>query len=133
MDPQTPPTQPQPTTPPPAPAPNPVPEPVTPPVQTAAPVTPAPAPKTSGGIGPLVGIVIIIAILAIGGIYYWMTELNMQALEEEDQQTVTPGNTDTNTANTNSDDTSAIENDLQGTSVDVDGGLETNVNNEFNN
>ncbi len=50
------------------------------PVVTEAPIEETPAPKKEG-MGPLVGIVIIIVILIFGGLYMWGTKLNNQESE----------------------------------------------------
>lgn len=48
-----------------------------PPTQTPPPAPEAPAPAThsSGSIGPIVGAVIIIALLIFGGLYFWGMQL----------------------------------------------------------
>jgi len=79
-----------------------------------------PAPQ-KGGIGPLVGIIIIVAVLIIGGLYFWGAKLakdeqhNMTAEEianQEDPQM------EALTQQSSSDDLSAIEADVSATDLD---------------
>ena len=43
---------------------------------------PAPAPQKKGGVGATVGIIIIVVLMLIGGLYFWGARLNA----EKDQQ-----------------------------------------------
>lgn len=84
--------------------------------------------QKGGSIGPIIGIVIIIAVLALGGIYYWVTQ--MQKLGVSTEEIVTPTTTTTTTTTAN-DDPNAIEDDLNQTNINVDANLEGTVNSEF--
>ncbi|MEK7613314.1 MAG: hypothetical protein AAB439_00345 [Patescibacteria group bacterium] len=42
-----------------------------------------PTPKQSGGIGPIIGIVIIVVLLAIGGFYYFTSGVDKLKSEEQ--------------------------------------------------
>lgn len=55
-----------------------------PPSQAATNSTPA-ATEKSQGFGPVIGIVVIILLLILGGLYFWGTELNKQAALDEMQ------------------------------------------------
>lgn len=93
------------------------------------PKTPEMNGKQKSSIGPIIGIVLIIATLALGGIYYWVTQ--MQKLQVVTQVEDIPTTTTTTTSTTVNDDPSAIENDLNQTNINVDANLEGTVNSEF--
>lgn len=82
-------------------------------MQQEAPVSPEP--EKSGGMGPLIGIVIIIIVLIFGGLYFWGAQLNSQ-LESSDDDTailedIAP--TDDNTIAPPSDEPEQLESDLE--------------------
>lgn len=88
--------------------------------------TPAGAPQEEKSMGPLIGSIIVIAIIVIGGIYFWMTR-SVNAPE-------TPSGTETSTLGQTTapdQETAALLN--QGTSdevVDIEKDLNaTNLNN----
>jgi hypothetical protein len=53
-----------------------------PPSQSNTPEPLLPPAKKAEPIGPVVGIIIIILVLALGGLYFWGRELNKQHTEE---------------------------------------------------
>ena len=73
---------------------------------------PTPAPKKSGGMGPVVGIIVIIAVLAIGGLYFWGAQLQEQSQQDaKDAMMMFDESANDDIANT-SDEPEAIEDDL---------------------
>ena len=60
-------------------------------------------PKNENSIGPLIGSVIIVAIIALGGLYFWANQLNKKELQKQ--------NNITNATST--DDLKSIEADLK--------------------
>lgn len=117
---------------------NPVPPaPVTPapaaPVNPAAPTASAPAsaapsaPKESS-VGPITGVIIILVVILIGGLYFWMKRTPAAPAAPEApvvQDTATNNMMNQIKQTSPSDDTSAIMNDLTNTQVDS---LDTNLN-----
>ena len=94
-----------------------------PPVQNDASMDQAPLPETpKKQYGPLIGIIIIVGLLAVGGLYLW----GMQLMQSD--ETMTPQaqsdqvKEDLQTYGT-SDDLNSIEADLEATSIDnIDSG-----------
>jgi len=76
--------------------------------------------KVSRPVGPIIGLVIIIAIIFLGGIYFWMTRSNSNYSNENS----TTGNNETsaieNNVPNNSDDTAAIEKSLNETNIEAE-------------
>lgn len=67
-----------------------------PPEMTPAPDM-APQRKKEKPMGPLVGIIIIILVLALGGLYFWGRELNTE--REQEPLPFIPGDVSTSTEN----------------------------------
>ncbi len=83
---------------------------------TPAPVTePAPQTTEKSGMGPLVGIIIVLALLLFGGLYFWGTHLNekkgMEALPLIPGEAIVTPEVATNDDLSTSDETAAIEAD----------------------
>lgn len=85
--------------------------------------SPAAAPQTpraEGGMGATIGIIVIILVLAIGGVYLWMTK-QASAPTVEQNQTASTEEADATTQalmqTSASDSASAIEADLSATNV----------------
>lgn len=72
------------------------------------------APKQGGGMGPMIGVAIVILILIVGGLYFWGAQLNEEANELDD---VAPLEIETSTGD--STDPSEIEEDLNDFDVDA--------------
>lgn len=90
----------------------------------------------------MIGAIIIVALVAIGGLYYWGMRLNQQMLSDEqntavpDEKTQTPPTSTSNGASedpavkalqtqSSSDETSSIEADLNATNVEsLDGDMQ---------
>ncbi len=79
---------------------------------STSPVTPTPQPEAAqphGGMGPMIGIAIILGLMIVGGVYFYGMQLQQQALQEElplilgDEPEPAP---------TPTDDVSAIEADI---------------------
>ncbi|MBP9668743.1 MAG: hypothetical protein KBE09_00430 [Candidatus Pacebacteria bacterium] len=87
------------------------------PVAAPTPATPTIAPESKGGIGPIVGAVIIIALLIFGGLYFWGTQIEKEQTPETlpmilgDQPQVQAAPVQDNTALSPSDEPAAIEKD----------------------
>lgn len=79
-------------------------------------------PQTEEGshMGPVIGTVIIIAILIFGGLYFWGAQINEQNLEDITEEDVLPaggGDVQTNDDLSNSDEPAAIEEDFNDTDL----------------
>ena len=61
--------------------------------------------------GPVVGVIIILVVVILAGLYFW---------GERGRENVDESNTEAVTTQSESDDTDAIENDLNNTDVEVD-------------
>jgi hypothetical protein len=82
----------------------------------------------SGGIGPMIGIIIIVALLAVGGLYYWGSKLieqpNRLTVPVADDSTPIDGTTNDLLNQGSSDTVESIEADLDATNLDgLDGEL----------
>lgn len=96
----------------------------TPPTQAAAPAsTIGSAAPNNGGTGPVVGVIIIVAILALGAVYFWY-DAKMQApasLPADESATQTQASNDSVldalTTTSSQDTASAIEADLNSTNT----------------
>jgi uncharacterized protein HemX len=83
-------------------------------------------------IGPVVGLAIIIIIIIFGGLYYWGTQLNRDVLTAEEIVNQADPTLENLQAQSNSDEISAIEKDLNATELDnIDQELEQ-IDAEFN-
>lgn len=49
-------------------------------VEQSTPTTPTP--ETHPSMGPIIGTIVIIAVLAVGGLYYWGAQLNREEAQE---------------------------------------------------
>jgi len=101
--------------------------------QNNPPVNPAPgsgapqpeAPKKQ--YGPMIGIIIIIALLALGGLYFYGMQLMQSDTQMEDTQTTEESDAITTQLQmqSSSDEVDAIEADLEATSIEsLDSGAE---------
>ena len=63
--------------------------------------------------GPIIGIIVILAIIILGGLYFWRQRVNEEAYEAESEETMEAINTQSE-----SDDASSIEADLNNTDID---------------
>lgn len=72
-----------------------------------------PAPQEKNGAGPLIGAIIIILVLALGGFYFWKN-----SIEKESANTPIEQQAQTRELGT-SDDTGAIEADLEASTFDA--------------
>ena len=61
--------------------------------------------------GPVVGVIIILVIVILAGLYFW-GQRGIENMDETNTEAITTENT--------SDDTDSIENDLNNTDVEVD-------------
>lgn len=74
----------------------------------------APEPK-SGGMGPLIGVVIVVVLIALGGLYFWGGQLNKEeAVEEAPAAEIAAPSDEPAAIDTSLDefDTDAFESDL---------------------
>jgi uncharacterized protein HemX len=88
----------------------------------------------SKSVGPAIGIVVIILIVVLGGLYFWGQRMNTQTTEGTNTQTMSEPDqalTQMNTQST-SDDTAAIEADLNATNVNDLGNEVNDINAEAN-
>lgn len=90
--------------------------PQTPPPQNPNPA-PAPEPQKSS-IGPTVGIILVIFVLVLGGLYFWGAELAREEADMENPEVGTDSVTAELEAQSNSDELDAIERDLQDSNYD---------------
>ncbi|TSC62855.1 MAG: hypothetical protein G01um101448_736 [Parcubacteria group bacterium Gr01-1014_48] len=85
-------------------------------------IQPQTPPQKQGQIGAVIGIIIIIVVLALGGLYVWGARLNKvtepNGETAEDIMNSSDPTTDNLTTQGTSDDLSAIEDDLDTTSLD---------------
>lgn len=93
----------------------------TPPVQTTAPASSiGSAAPNKGGTGPVIGIIVIVIILALGALYFWY-DAQMPATEslpaDESVQASVDSVLDALTTTSSQDTASAIEADLQSTNT----------------
>ena len=87
--------------------------------ETPASNIPPVQPNKSSSIGPIVGIVIIVAVLILGGLYYWGSRLNDGAGPTGADIANMPDEALVNLATQGSSDTlGAIEDDLTSTDLD---------------
>ncbi len=68
------------------------------------------------GIGSLLGTIIIIAIIILGGLYFWGKRVEESKVRDELVSSQMSGN---NAETSESDDVDAIENDLNNTNLDL--------------
>lgn len=91
-----------------------------------APVSPTPTPATpknsENGVGPVVGIIVILLVIVLGGLYFWSKRV--QAPTDGTNQVTTDETANSIRATSNSDDTASLEADLNNTSTDVSGDIE---------
>src|SRR3990167_8555289 len=69
--------------------------------------------KSNGSIGPIIGAIIILAVIVLGGLYFWDQRQERDANDAETAQVLESINTQGS-----ADDTSSIENDLNSTDID---------------
>ncbi len=91
---------------------------------------PAPAPQpmkpVEGGAGPVIGTIIILAVIILGGLYFWMQRSNTADTNVAPTTDTVGTDVDTSAiqAQSSADDTSSIETDLKATdTTTVDSGL----------
>lgn len=97
------------------------------PQQNQQPAAPA---QEENGVGPLVGIVIIVIVLVIGGLYFWGRQVEQQMFSEPVNNQLQPSaESDPATKNLGTQDSSteigSIENDLTNTNLE---GLDAELN-----
>ncbi|MEK7194397.1 MAG: hypothetical protein AAB660_01775 [Patescibacteria group bacterium] len=85
-------------------------------------------PNNENSVGPVIAIIIVLAMIILGGLYFWGQRNNTSIPSTE--TTATSGNVDEVTASiatqSTSLDSTAIEEDLNNTNVDnLDSGLQT--------
>ena len=83
---------------------------------------PAMPPKKRGGMGPLIGIFIIVVLLLVGALYFWGQKLSQQEtvapteqVEDQAPQSTGDASVDALLTQSSSDELSAIEADLNST------------------
>lgn len=74
-------------------------------------VPPTPS-KPSGNFGPVIGIIIIVIVLALGGFYYFTTEVKELAQGEQDASQIVADEEEALRAQSDSSDLADIEADL---------------------
>ncbi len=74
-------------------------------------------PQNSGGIGPIIGVLVIVLIIIIAALYFFGQKLNTTPTVE---QTPTPTNTTSQTTTPTPDNATAINADLDAQLKDVD-------------
>ena len=67
--------------------------------------------QTGGSSGPIVGVIVILVVIILAGLYFW-GQRGIENMDETNTEAITTENT--------SDDTDSIENDLNNTDVEVD-------------
>jgi len=86
-----------------------------------------------GSVGPVVAIVVIVAVLILGGLYYWGVQLNKEEMTGEEIENLPDEGLESLETQGTSDTLGAIEEDLQTTDLDgLDSELdqiETELNN----
>ena len=81
-------------------------------VNMGSPMAPMP-PARGAGAGPIIAILVILAIVALAGFYFWGERQMMETTTEEDASLLNIE------AQSNSDETSSIESDLDNTDVET--------------
>lgn len=76
------------------------------------PVVPQNAPKQSGGIGPVIGIIVIVIVLALGGFYYFTSEVKQLADQEPASSEIVADEEEALRTQGTSNDLGAIEADV---------------------
>jgi hypothetical protein len=92
------------------------------PNNTPAAQAPVSAKPENGSAGPVIGTFIILAVIVIGGLYFWSQRSTDSSLINQDQ---VDQNVESINTQSDSDDLSSIEADLDATDVD---GLDTELN-----
>ena len=90
---------------------NPVPPATTPPANS-----PSPAPAGEGSLGPIIGTIIILAVIVLGGLYFWGQRSDKAPLPAEDNTAQVE--VESIIDQSSSDETAAIEADLESTDID---------------
>ena len=83
--------------------------------------------ENKSGVGSIIGIIVIIAIIVLGGLYFWGKRIEESKAVQQmttDTPTVLPTQSETNTMSS-SDDLSSIETDLKNTQTT---GLDSEIN-----
>ncbi|MBX4198861.1 hypothetical protein KW800_01105 [Candidatus Parcubacteria bacterium] len=77
-------------------------------------------PSNENSVGPVVGVIIILAVIVLGGLYFWGTRDN--ATDGVNQNVATPSGDSASAIETqsSSDDTSSIQTDLDNTNTNLD-------------
>lgn len=93
-------------------------------------------PEHHSSMGPVIGAIVVIAILAVGGLYYWGAELRKTEMNLSNEQEYAPMEVADNTPTTDellnvstSDEITAIEGDLEASNFDA---LDAELNGELN-
>ena len=82
-------------------------------------------PSQKKPIGPVIGIIIIVLILILGGLYFWGEKLNLNNGYQQTTEETSDAQTDQLNEQSSSDNLSAIEADLKNTdTANLDAGLE---------
>lgn len=89
--------------------------------QNTIPQSPIKEPEEKS-IGPAIGIIVIIALIVLGGLYFWGERLESKKVQNETlrtEETITPGaDLEQMQTQSTSDESSAIEADLEATDID---------------
>jgi len=73
------------------------------------------APTPSGSsVGPVIGIIIILVVIILAGLYFW----GQKDMDTEIEETNTTASTESITVQSQSDETDSIENDLNNTEIE---------------
>lgn len=82
-------------------------------------------PTREGSLGPVIGVIVILAIIIIGGLYFWSTRPKASNTAADAAATSSDADIQSIQSQGTSDDAAAIQADLNATNVDsVDSGLQ---------
>lgn len=80
-------------------------------------------PNNENSAGPVIATVIILAVIILGGLYFWGERSNQRDVKDADANSAAAANTDQTTAairsQSSSDDISSIEADLNNTNTEA--------------
>jgi hypothetical protein len=87
------------------------------------PNTTNPVVKNEGSVGPVIGTIIILAVILLGGLYFWSNRSVTDDLNNPENAASTSDETAAIETQSSSDDTNSLQYDLDNTNVDVTGDL----------
>lgn len=86
--------------------------------QPTQPEQPQGNPPQEGSVGPIIATIIILAVIVLGGLYFWGQRASNSTDQETATSTVEGADVSSIEEQNNSDDASSIEADLNSTNID---------------